>query len=260
MLLNFPTPQVRFMVRRTPFLLLAAMLLCSSCATRQAAQNKAEYHLQMGQSFYAENNFTAALVEFTEAEKATPRNPELLNYLGLAYFRKGRFDLAEAKYRRALELRPNYSEARNNLGVNYLEMKRWDDAVKEFRQVLDDIFYPGQENVQINLGLALFGKGDYQQALPILRSMVGRNPTDPRARVSLGRVYFALDKTDLAVGEFKKALELNRSYANAYYHLALAEVKLKDTASAKKAFSEVIRIAPDSEIGQLSREYLDMLK
>ncbi len=43
-------------------------------------------------------------------------------------------------------------------------------------------------------------------------------------------------------------------------YLALAQVKLKDSAAAKRAFRDVIRIAPDSEIGQLSREYLDLLK
>jgi len=41
---------------------------------------------------------------------------------------------------------------------------------------------------------------------------------------------------------------------------AAAQMKLKDGAAAKRAFKEVIRIAPDSEIGQLSREYLEQLK
>jgi type IV pilus assembly protein PilF len=89
---------------------------------------------------------------------------------------------------------------------------------------------------------------------------VGKSPADPRARVYLGRVYFAMDKPELAVGEFRKALQLNNSYANAHYYLALAQVKLKDGAAAKSSFREVLRIAPDSEIGQLSREYLDLLK
>ena len=53
---------------------------------------------------------------------------------------------------------------------------------------------------------------------------------------------------------------MNGSYANAYFNLGLAQVKLKESAAARRAFQEVIRIAPDSEIGQLSREYLDLLK
>jgi Flp pilus assembly protein TadD len=241
-------------------MLALSLLLSSGCALSQAQKNRSVYHYQMGQSFYAEKNFTGALLEFTEAEKLTPKDPELLNELGLTYFRKGRYDLAELKYLKALDLKPAYSEARNNLGVNYLEMKRWEDAITQFKAVQDDIFYQGQEGAVINLGLAYLGKGDYQQALSVLRAAVGRNPSDYRTRLHLGRVYFALDKTELAVEEYKKALELNDSYANAYYYLALAQVKLKDTGAARKAFKEVLRIAPDSEIGQLSREYLDLLK
>ena len=235
-------------------------LLASGCALNQAAKNKSLYHYQMGQSFYAENNFTGALVEFSEAEKLTPKDPSLLNDLALTYFRKGRYDLAEVKYLRAIDLKPDYSEARNNLGVNYLEMKRWDDAIVQLKLVQDDIFYQGQDSAAINLGLAYLGKGDNQQALVLLRAAVGKNPSDPRTRLHLGRVYFALDKTELAIGEYRKALELNGSYASAHYNLGLAQLKLKDSAAARRAFREVIRIAPDSEIGQLSREYLDLLK
>jgi type IV pilus assembly protein PilF len=241
-------------------IMLAVSLLASGCALNQASKNKSLYHYQMGQSFYAENNYTGALVEFSEAEKLTPRDPSLLNDLGLTYFRKGHYDLAEAKYLKAIEIKPDFSEARNNLGVNYLEMKRWDEAISQFKLVQDDIFYQGQESAAINLGLAYLGKGENQQALALLRTAVGRNPSDPRTRLHLGRVYFALGKTELAIGEYRKALELSGSYAHAYFNLALAQVKLKDSAAARNAFREVIRIAPDSEIGQLSREYLDLLK
>src|SRR6185369_8304646 len=247
---------VGYMSRNFAIMLGLSLLVASGCTLGQASKNKSLYHYQMGQSFYAENNYTAALVEFSEAEKLTPKDPVLLNDLGLTYFRKGRYEQAEQKYLRALELRPNYSEARNNLGVTYLELKRWDDAIAQLKLVRDDIFYLGQEGAAINLGLAYLGKGDYQQALALFRNAVAKSPADPRIRLHLGRVYFALDKTELAVAEYRKALELNGSYANAYYNLALAQVKLKDPAGARAAFREVIRIAPDSEIGQLSREYL----
>jgi Flp pilus assembly protein TadD len=241
-------------------MLAALLLLASGCALNQAEKNRALYHYQMGQSFYAENNFSAALQEFSEAEKLTPKDPTLLNDLALTLFRKARYDLAEQQYLKAIDIKPSYSEARNNLGVNYLEMKRWDDAIVQFKLVQDDLFYQDQQSVTLNLGLAYLGKGDYPQALSLLRGAVTRRPDDPRARLYLGRVYFATDRTELAVEQYRKALELNGSYAQAYYYLGLAQVKLKQPEAARHAFREVLRIAPDSEIGQLSREYLDLLK
>ncbi len=248
------------MIRSTPFILAVTVLLASGCALSQADRNLAVYHFQMGQSFYAESNFTGALKELTAAEKLTPKDPELLNLLGLAYFRKGHYELAEEKFLKAVSLKKNFSDARNNLGVNYLEMKRWDDAIIQFKVVQDDIFYQGQDNAAINLGLAYLGKGDYPQALEVLRGQVGRNGNDPRTRLNLGRVYFAMDKTELAVEEYQKALKLAPTYASAHYHMGLAQMKLKNAEAARNSFQDVVRLAPDSEIGQLSREYLDLLK
>ena len=246
-------------MRRLLFLLILLSLL-SGCAYRETARKEAAYHYQMGLSYLGENNTTGALIEFTEAEKITPDDPELLNYLGMAYFRKNRFDLAEQKYLRALEIRPTYSEARNNLGVNYMEMKRWDDAIPQLKQVTEDLFYKDQVSATINLGIAFYGKGEYLQSLSILRSVVGGNPRDPRAHFHLGKVYMALDKRELAIGEFKRATELYTDYANAYYSLALAYLKSSNTGDARDAFREVLRIAPESEIGQLAKEQLDTLK
>lgn len=241
-------------------MLVLPLLLASGCAISKAEKNRALYHYQMGQSFYAESNFTGALQEFTEAEKLTPKDPVLLNDLGLAYFRKGHYDLAETKFLKAIDLKPDYSEARNNLGVTYLEMKRWDDAIAQFRTVQNDIFYPGQDGAAINMGLALLGKGDYPAALKELRGAISKSPSDPRARLNLGRVYFAMNKTELAIEQYRKAVALNGSYASAHYYLGLALMKQKENRAAREAFKEVVRIAPDSEIGQLSREYLDLLK
>ena len=138
------------------FIVLLLFLSFCGCGIHEARMKEASYHYQMGLSYLGENNSTGALIELTEAEKLTPDDPELLNYLGMAYYRKNRYDIAEQKYLRALELRPNYSEARNNLGVNYLEMKRWDDAIAVLKQVTDDLFYKDQVSATINLGLAYF--------------------------------------------------------------------------------------------------------
>ncbi|ACM21878.2 TPR domain lipoprotein [Geotalea daltonii FRC-32] len=248
-------------MKRFLFMIWAsAAILLSACAMSHEARKQSSYHYQMGLSYLGENNFTSALVEFSEAEKLDPKNPELLNYLGMVYFRKHKFDIAEQKYLKALKIRPLYSEARNNLAVNYLEMKRWDDAITQLKLVAEDIFYQNQDTAAVNLGLAYFGKGDHQQALAVYRSAVSSYPRDARVRLNLGRVYFALDKVDWAIAEYGKALELSGNYANAHYFLALAYMKTKDNKAAAAAFREVIRIAPDSEIGQFAREYVDMLK
>lgn len=248
---------------RTVLLLLVLATMSfslSGCVSTMAESNMASYHFQMGESHLRENNITSALIEFTEAEKITPDDPNLLNFLGLVYFRKGKYELAEQKYLKALQLKPQFSDARNYLAVNYMEMKRWDDAISQLKLVTDDLFYQNQESAQINLGLAFLGKGDNQRALDVLRNAVIMYPRSPQARVALGRTYFAMEKNDLAIDEFKKATELSAGYVNPYYYAGLAHLKNNNKDAARDAFREVVRLSPDSTVGRQAKEHLDLLR
>jgi tetratricopeptide (TPR) repeat protein len=214
----------------------------------------------MGLSYLGENNVTSALVEFTEAEKIDPDNHELQNYLGQVYFRKNKLEISEKKYLRAIALKPDYSEARNNLAVTYLEMRKWDEAIYQLKLVSEDIFYQNQAAAGINLALAYFNKGEFKQSMDILRPLAAAYPLDPMIRYNIGRIYYSTDKIDLAIGEYKKAVALYPDYMQAHYSLGQANMKMGDKKGAARHFREVVRIAPDTEMAQLSREYLDLLK
>lgn len=246
------------------FFAMLILLFLGGCVTSRGQQSvndyPAVYHYQMGLSYLGERNYTAALVALTEAEKLDPENPDVLYNLGLAYIGKKRPDLAEQRFQRALMLKPSYSKARNDLGVAYLELKRWDNAIQQFKIVKNDLFYENGESASINLGLAYLGKGDYPKALEELRAVATVNPRNPVIRLSLGRVWFAMDKTEQAIEEYRKALEIYDDYAAANYYLGLAYLKQNNRESARSAFKEVLRIMPDSDLGQLSLGYLDLLK
>lgn len=260
---NTPTGLEEIRVKGTGvrfLLLLLVVSLCSACGLSTAARKQATYHYDMGASSFAEGNMTGALVEFTAAEKYTPDDPELLYYLGRVYFAKKKFAIAEQKYLRSLAIKPDNPAARNDLGVNYLDMRRWDDAIQQFKLVANDLFASNQEAATINLGIAYYEKGDYPRAIDALRTAVSNNPREPRAHLHLGKVYAAIGKYELALEEFKKSTELDKNYATAYYQLGLTQMKLKDTKGARDSFRAVQRIAPDSELGQSSKDFLNVLK
>jgi type IV pilus assembly protein PilF len=253
-------------VRQYHVILLFLVLIASTgCATRRESgvqetnKNPGSYHYQMGQSFLGERNYTSALFELTEAEKYDPENPELLYSLGMAYIGKKRPELAEAKFLAAIKLKPGFSKARNDLGVSYMQLKRWDKAIEQFRIVKDDLFYDNSENAIINLALSYLGKGEYPSALSELRSVAELNPRNPIIRLSLGRVWFAMEKTDLAIVEYQKALSIYKDFGAAHYYMGLAQMKMNNKDEARKSFREVLRIFPESELGRLSVGYLEQL-
>lgn len=243
---------------------LLTLTIVTGCVTGREQEftkkNPAAYHYQMGLSYLGERNYTGALVELTEAEKYDPENPEVLYNLGMAYLGKKRPDLAETKLLRAVLLKDNYSVARNDLGVAYLELKRWDNAIQQFKIVKDDLFYENSENATINLGLAYLGKGEYAKAMEELRLVAVSDPRNPIVRLSMGRVWFAMDKTDQAIIEYKKAIDIYHDYGAAYYYLGLAHLKLNNTDEARSALTTAIKLIPDSDLGHAAQGYLELLK
>lgn len=245
-------------------LLLVVLFVVAGCVSSRnqwaTESNPGSYHYQMGLSYLGERNYTGALVELTEAAKLEPDNPEVLYNLGIAYMGKRRPDLAEPRFLRAITLKPNYSTARNDLGVAYLELKRWDNAIQQFKIVKDDLFFEFTENAAINLALAYLGKGDYPRSLAELNAILRGNPRRLEARLSLGRVYFAMDRPEQAIAEYQRVIDIYQDYGDAYYHLGLAYLKVQNIPAARNAFREVIRIKPNTELGRSAMGYLELLK
>jgi tetratricopeptide (TPR) repeat protein len=239
-------------------------LVASGCTSSRGRNDfkpdPASYHYQMGLSYLGERNYSSALFDLTEAEKLDPENPDILYSLGTAFIGKKRPDLAEAKLLKAILLKPGLSAARNDLGVAYLDMKRWDSAIQQFKVVKDDLFYENNENASINLGLAYLGKGDFPKALEELQAVVTLNPRNPIARLSLGRVWFAMDKSEQAIVEYTKALEIYHDYGAAYHYLGQAQLKLSRIDAARTSFKEAVRLIPESELGRAALGYLELLK
>ena len=243
---------------------LLVLLVLSGCISIRGGEhvepNPAAYHYQMGLSYLGERNYSSALFDLTEADKLDPENPDILYSLGLAFVGKKRPDLAEAKFLKAILLKPGFSAARNDLGVAYLDLKRWDSAIQQFKIVKDDLFYDNNENAGINLGLAYLGKGDYTKAREELQAVASINPRNPVARLSLGRVWFALDKSEQAISEYNRALTIYHDYGAAYYYLGQAQLKLNRIDDARASFKESVRLIPESELGRAALGYLELIK
>lgn len=240
--------------------IISVLTVAGGCASTGIDGKTASYHYQMGLSYLEERNYTAALIELSEAEKANPGDAELQYQLGRALVGKRRLDLAEQRFMRALVLRPNYSEVRNDLGVVYLELGRWDSAIQQFKIVKNDLFYPYQDHAVINLGLGYLGKGDYTNALKELDNLKATAPRNPLLRVAIGRVYFAQNQLERATDEFQTALDIAPEYAAAHFHLGLTLMKQKKYAAAAASFETVVRTSPDSENGRNAQHYLELLK
>jgi tetratricopeptide (TPR) repeat protein len=106
---------------------------------------------------------------------------------------------------------------------------------------------PNNDNVHLNLGLALDNKGDLEAAIGEYRVALRLNPNNDSAHYNLG---LALDdKGDLegAIGEYREALRLNPGNENAHNNLGSALYKKGNVDAAIAEYREGLRLNPDND-------------
>ncbi|MDR1417823.1 MAG: tetratricopeptide repeat protein [Endomicrobium sp.] len=70
------------------------------------------------------------------------------------------------------------------------------------------------------------------------------------SHIELGKFYFLNDKYDEAVAEFKKAIEINPSNAEAYYNIGLIKESSNLICEAKEMYQKAVNINSEYKIAK----------
>ena len=213
----------------------------------------------LGVSYLREQNHTDALREFLRAADADPERADIQQALAQAYQLKKAYKEAEEHYLKALKLTPGDPQIENNLGALYLDMRRWDDAIRLFRKAADNLLFSSPEVALTGLGFAYFQKSDYPAAAASYQEAILHNPRFFQAHLRLGQALYAMDRTEQAVTELERALQLVPENAEGHYLLGQAYMKLREIKKAETQFREVIRLAPESEFARQAKGVLSLL-
>ena len=239
--------------------LLLLMVACVPVKEKRSDAEEARAHYLMGVTALSEDNPTEALKEFLLAEKFDDEDPEIQAGLAQAYWQKKAFDLAEERYLEAIKLSDDDPKYYNNLGALYLSMDRYDDAITAFRTAADNLLFANPEIAWTGIGLAYFHKQDYPAAQRAYEKAMDLAPFYQMPRFRLGELYYNQDRPVEALAMFTRSVELDPGFVTGFYWQGLVQMKMKDTAAAKKSFQEVIRLAPNSELARLSQGYLAII-
>lgn len=144
----------------------------------------------------------------------------------------GRLDEAEREYRAAL------GEAYHTLGRILLAEGEYQKAVKALERAATN---NSPEAVLIDLATSCFHAQQYEKAIDPLKRVLALNPGSRAAHHLLGKVYFMLRRFDEAAGELGTALKLAPRDIDIAYTLALAHLKRKQPAPAKRIFDGLLR-------------------
>jgi tetratricopeptide (TPR) repeat protein len=145
---------------------------------------------------------------------------ELHNLLGELEEKDGQFVAAENEYETAAHEDPSESNL-FDWGSELLMHRTLGPAVDVFQKATER--YPNSPRLMIGLGMALYSRGNYDQAVKVLLKGADLNPSDPRCYLFLSRAYDSSpSQADEVIQRFRRFAELQPGDAKALYYYAMS--------------------------------------
>jgi len=133
-------------------------------------------------------------------------------------------------------------EARAAAALNPTNAATWENLAQIYRQLIN------------------FAQGADQWAIAAYQQAVVNDPVNPRLRVDLGGLFYALGNYDEAQKIIRIAVDLKPDYANGWYNLAAAYREDKKYQQAYQAMQQTLALVPtDSADWQKAKQELDEL-
>jgi tetratricopeptide (TPR) repeat protein len=185
-----------------------------------------------------DNGYDLAMADLATGHQAAARQlvhsllekrntAELHNLLGQIDEKDGKYVAAVNEFETAAHQDPNESNL-FDWASELLLHRTLEPAIEIFRKSAEA--YPNSPRVAIGLGIALYSRGNYDEALQSLLRAADLSPSDPRCYFFLSKAYDSSpNQADLVIERFRRFSELEPGNANAYYYYAMSLWKGKRT-------------------------------
>jgi tetratricopeptide (TPR) repeat protein len=167
----------------------------------------------------------------------------LLLCLGLTRQQLGYWNDSETLFRHELEVTENNDLAHNNLGAALLGKGQIDEAIRQYQEAIR--LNPGYAEAHNNLGAALLGKGQTDEAIRQYQEALRLKPDYANAHSNLGIALARKGQIDEAIRQYQEAIRLKPDHVDAHNGLGVALDKKGQTDEAIRQLQEAIRLKPD---------------
>jgi tetratricopeptide (TPR) repeat protein len=145
---------------------------------------------------------------------------ELHNLLGEIEEKNGEFVAAANEYETAAHMDPSEQNL-FDWGSEFLLHRTYEPAIDVFQQAT--LRYPNSPRLFTGLGMALYSRGKYDEAVKALLTAADLNPADPRPYLFLSKAYESSpNQADDVIQRFRRFAELQPRNALAIYYYAMS--------------------------------------
>ncbi|MDX6574710.1 MAG: hypothetical protein QOE96_663 [Blastocatellia bacterium] len=249
-------------------------------------------HHMMGKSYFMLGDFVKSATELQTALKITPNDYDIAYTLGLAYLKQHQLApaqqifegmlehlgdrpqlriifgrayretgfLGEAieEFKKAVALDLHFPRAHYYLGLTYLLKEgasRLPDAEKEFKIELDA--HPDEFFANYYLGIVYLMDRRWEPAISLLQKAVLIQPTNADPYFHLGQAYQATERYAEAIEVLRKSIALNPSVGHNEYQVATAHYRLGQSllkAGQNEAAQKELQLAAELKSNSLKRD------
>lgn len=207
----------------------------------------------MGEESYNKGDYAAAINYFTEAaqnDKYSP--PTVYMWRGITYLDKmNNIDAAIADFKKVLDFGnkadPSQLDGRLDLGLAYYRKGMYNDALKEYNELI--AMDPNYENAYFQRGLVYqYSKPpQLQLALADYTKAIELVPDDPDAYLNRGTLYVdEFNQYDLGIADFNKVLELAPDNTTAFINKGIANYKKGNYSEALDIYGQALTKTTDN--------------
>jgi len=162
---------------------------------------------------------------------------ELHNLLGEIEEKNQNFIAAEHEYETAAHMDPSESNL-FDWASELLLHRTLDPAVDVFRSAAER--YPNSPRLAIGLGMALYSRGNYDDAVKALLHAADLNPSDANCYYFLSRAYDSSPgQADEVIQRFRRFMDLQPQNAKAPYYYAMSIWKGRRAQDASVDFQQI---------------------
>lgn len=206
---------------------------------------------QNGQIVQAETAWRSVL-------RVHPSDAEAYAHLGLLEARQQRYGAAVPLYRKALALNPAMPALRLDLGLSLFKSGALKAAIETLSPLLKGVAPSSADAVRLEIliGMAHYGLGEYAAAVPYLRKVTAADPQNLPYRFMLAQSCMWSKQYQCVLDVYKEMLNLNAESAEADMLAGEALDQMQNHQGALDEFRAAVKANPKAPNAHFGLGYL----
>lgn len=248
---------------------ICACAVLSGCA--RTPQEKEARYLEAGKRQLEKKDYARAIIQFTNAARAMPKDAEPYYQLALAHMARKEWQATLANLKRAVSLNGNHQQAKlklaelmatsdkreilegaqksiqqvltaspdnvdalDALAVTELKLGNWQDAEKHLEQAYNKL--PGNLKSTLWLAQVKMWRKDYSGAEAILKKTAEQKPPVAAPVLALAEFYFVTGKNAEGEKQLQRSLEIDPKFGPALEILGLYQTRTQKLDLAEQTY------------------------